>query len=374
MNKSILLLAILLVLSFLTSAQEKQPNKDSIKNKVVSGKTITISGVLQPRYTVSLTPGVDVNGTHFDSAAKAINNNFSLRRVRFQVKAQLNEHFEAGILVNFAEFAGNPTGKVLENAFVKYNMNRHFHLMAGQFRPFIGIEDVIPADLIRSVDFTNGYYSFGKNGWQSFQAGVAVFGDISKKLRYYAGVHNGNSRNQATDNDNRKHVYGRLEADIAKNITLGANAGYGSFKNTKGDMYGADVKSSFKLGNNWHFDLDMAYKNGTNFSYFDTLKVKPALKDIRISNFYAIPIIRHDFNLSGLKSIEFSNRYEYLTESNHYNPNPRQTFTPMLGFEFVEKYSAFFQIGAVIDAYKNNIPKTTTYSHNTMVAQLQLRF
>lgn len=374
MIKKNLLIALALFSGFLTSAQQKIVKEDSIKNFSAYKRSVSFSGLFQPRYTVSLTPNVDVNGTHFDTASKAVNSSFSLRRVRFQVKTQVNDHFDANLLVNFAEFTGNPTGKVLENAYVRYTMNDHFHLIMGQFRPFIGIEDVLPADFISSLDFSNGYYSFGRNGWQSFQAGLAVYGDITKKLRYYAGVNNGNGRNQTSDNDNTKHYYARMEADIAKGVTIGANAGAGGYKDTKGNIYSMDMKSEFELGGRWRLNLNMVYKNGTNFSYFDTIKVKPSVKDVRIANFYAIPVLKYQCNLPRLRSVEFSNRYEYLVESNHYNKNPRQTYTPMLGLEFADKYFACFQVGAIIDAYKYDIPKTSIYSHNTMVAQLQLRF
>ena len=73
-------------------------------------------------------------------------------------------------MLNFAEFNNsNLTGKVLEQAFVRYSHNKHLKIQLGQFRPYFGIEDKIPSEFIKSVDFSNGYYLLGKNGWQSFQ-------------------------------------------------------------------------------------------------------------------------------------------------------------------------------------------------------------
>lgn len=362
-------------LATLSIAQSAAPKEDSIKNYSDFKRALSFSGLFQPRYTMSLTPNVDVNGNHFTVANKAVNNSFSLRRARFQVRAQVNDHFDASLLVNFAEFNNsNVSGKVLENAYVRYTLNDHFHLMAGQFRPFIGIEDYIPVEFISSLDFSNGYYTFGRNGWQSFQVGMAVYGDIKKGFRYYAGANNGNGRNQVADNDNGKHVYARFEADMGKAITVGANAGVGTDHDARGNMMGADLRTEFNLTDRFKLSFKTVYKEGTNFALYDTLKVKPSITDIRIHNFYAIPVLRYELRLPRLRSIELSNRYEYLVESNHYNFNPRHTFTPMLGLEFADKYFACFQLGAIIDQYKHNIPQSSVYSHNTVVAQIQVKF
>lgn len=48
------------------------------------------------------------------------------------------------MMLNFAEFnSSNLTGKVLEQAFVRYSHNKHLKIQLGQFRPYFGIEDEI---------------------------------------------------------------------------------------------------------------------------------------------------------------------------------------------------------------------------------------
>lgn len=189
---------------------------DTIRNYSKYKRSLTFNGLLQTRYVLSLTNQVDVNGKHHDGVeSKPVTNSFLVKRARLMVKAAINDHFAANFMINFADFSTTPTGKVLENAFIKYTLNKHFNVQAGQFRPFFGIEDVVPVDLIRTLDYSNQYYAFGNNGWQSFQIGVTVLGainkDDAKPLKYYAGVYNGNNRNQLTDNDNTKNLYLRLE-------------------------------------------------------------------------------------------------------------------------------------------------------------------
>jgi hypothetical protein len=164
----------------LCSAQQKDiasVTNDTIINYSAYKRSLSFAGLVQTRYIASLSSHVDVDGKHQPDSIRALNNTFLVKRAQLQVKAQVNDHFSAALMMNFAEFNTNPANKVLENAFIKYSLNRHFNLQAGQFRPFIGIEDALPVDIIRTLDYSNQYYAFGANGWQSFQIGLSVFGE-----------------------------------------------------------------------------------------------------------------------------------------------------------------------------------------------------
>jgi hypothetical protein len=353
-------------------------NTDTITNFSTYKRAITFAGLLQTRYLGSLTKNVDVTGKNFDPAAKTgkITNTFMLKRVRFVVKGTVNDHFSANLLVNFAEFSSDPANKVLENAFVKYTLNKHFNVQAGQFRPFFGIEDVVQNDIIRTLDYSNQYYAFGASGWQSFQTGVAVFGNINKggKLRYYAGAYNGNNRNQATDNDNSKNVYGRLEADVTKHLSLGINAAQGSLGAGTGNALGIDVKATAKLDEQWELYLGGEYKTGTNFALYNALAVKPTLRDVRMQGFYIFPIVRYNYNMRRVRAIEFSSRYEYFNESYKLAHNARQTIIPNVSLIFADDFYAALQMGVSIDIYQHQMPLSTANSHNLAYLQLQVRF
>ena len=374
---------LLLVLFYHTPSfgqQTSQPDS-AVKNYSCYKRGFTWSGLLQTRYTYSCTKNVDVNGQQFNSDKPGVTNGFSLKRVRIQAQARVNDHFDAAILVNLADFSNsNLSGKVLENAFIRYSFNRHCRIIAGQYRPFFGIEEEIPVDLIKSLDYSNSYYAFGSNGWQSFQTGLCVYGDINGEgkmpLRYYAGIHNGNGKNQPTDNDNTKHIYGRLEAGLMKNLTIGVNAGRGSVKNQSGDAWGGDLKYTTTLCPKWKLECTADYKEGTNFNAFSAYTGEPVhtLNDFRMKGLYVFPNLRYEYNHPRLRTVEFSARYEYLDLCTKFNSNPRQTIIPMLSTEFADDYFACLQIGLIIDLYKNNVPLSTEYTHNTAVAQLQIRF
>jgi hypothetical protein len=351
---------------------------DTITNFSAYKRSISFGGLLQTRYLTSLTSNVDVNGINFDPSATKnnITNNFMLKRARFVVKGTVNDHFSANLLVNFAEFNNNPSNKVLENAFVKYTLNKHLNVQAGQFRPFFGIEDVVPNDIIRTLDYSNQYYAFGASGWQSFQTGVAVFGDISKSghLRYYAGAYNGNNRNQVNDNDNTKNIYGRVEADILKGLSLGINAAQGSQGAGLGNAFGIDLKSGITINDRWAISLGGEYKNGSNLALYNNLEIKPALNTVRMQGFYIFPIVRYNYNMRRVRAIEFSSRFEQFNENYKLGHNTRQTIIPNVSLIFADDFFATIQMGVSLDVYQRNIPLTTAYNHNLAYLQLQVRF
>ncbi|MRG47914.1 porin [Chitinophaga sp. SYP-B3965] len=348
---------------------------DTITNFSAYKRSLSFAGVLQTRYVASLTKNVDVNGKNYDPAVdKGTNNSFLVKRARIMVKANINDHFSANILANFADFSGNPANKVLENAFIRYSLNKYFNVQAGQFRPFMGIEDIMPVDIIRTVDFSNQYYAFGKNGWQSFQVGLSVFGDVnaSGNLRYYAGVYNGNNRNENTDDDNTKNLYARVEASPVNDLTIGVNAGSGSLgRSAVGNAYGMDASARISLSRKWKLLLMGEYKSGTNFVAYnsDTLSPKPAISQFRMKGFYFFPTLRYEYHRPRVRAMEFSARYEYFDE----NDNPRQTIVPNVSFIFADNFYAALQMGVTIDLFKKDIPLTTTYSRNLVYVQLQIR-
>ena len=384
MKKAILMLLMYLYLfNFSVSAQQRDrtslTNADTITNFSAFKRSLGFAGVLQTRYVASLNKDVDVNGKNFDpSAAKGITNTFLVKRARFMVKANINDHFSANILVNFADFNSDPTNKVLENAYIKYSLNNHFNVMAGQFRPFFGIEDAIAVDIIRTLDFSNQYYAFGKNGWQSFQIGLSVLGDITNdgKLRYFAGAYNGNNRTQPTDDNNTKNFYARLEADVVKDFTVAVNGGTGSLgASATGNAWGADATANISMSQKWKLLLMAEYKQGSNFLAYNssTLVPKPGISQFRMQGFYFFPTFRYEYKRPRVRAMEFSCRYELFDENYKLNSNVRQTLIPNISLIFADNFYAALQVGVSIDLFKHDVPLSANYTGQLAYAQLQIR-
>ena len=339
-----------------------------------------LKGLLQARYLESFGDNVDVLGVHH-SSGDVTQQSFDIKRMRVGLNTRLSEATEVVILVNLADFKSDTKGKVLENAYGKYTFNKYIALTGGQFRPAFGIEELVPVDIIKSFDFSNQYYEFGKNGWTSFQIGASATGsfDIGKiPVSYAVSVLNGNGKNVEMDKDNGKQYSTRWVFELSKEhkINLGLNGGIG--KVFKEDVFavGADITSDFKLTDRFTFDLQIEYKQGTNHNLYFSLPAESRVGDVsnyQMRGIYFLPNLRYVVNYKKLTALELSCRYETFNPSYKVNSNVRQTYTPMISLEFGKNYTGRIEMGFEIDRFDKNIPDTSTYNDELFLIQLQLR-
>ncbi|MFD2939906.1 porin [Flavobacterium notoginsengisoli] len=339
-----------------------------------------LKGLLQARYLESFGDNVDVLGVHH-ATGDVTQQSFDIKRMRVGLNTKLSEATEVVILVNLADFKSDTKGKVLENAYGKYTFNKYIALTGGQFRPAFGIEELVPVDIIKSFDFSNQYYEFGKNGWTSFQIGASATGafDIGKiPVNYAVSVLNGNGKNVEMDKDNGKQYSTRWVFELSKEhkINLGLNGGFG--KVFKEDVFavGADITSDFKLTDRFTFDLQIEYKQGTNHNLYFSLPVENRVGDVsdyQMRGVYFLPNLRYVVNYKKLTALELSCRYETFDPNYQVDSNVRQTFTPMISLEFGKAYTGRIEMGFEIDRFDRNVPNTSTYNDDLFLIQLQLR-
>lgn len=339
-----------------------------------------LKGLLQARYLESFGDNVDVLGVHH-STGDVTQQSFDIKRMRVGLNTKLSEATEVVILVNLADFKSDTKGKVLENAYGKYTFNKYIALTGGQFRPAFGIEELVPVDIIKSFDFSNQYYEFGKNGWTSFQIGASATGafDIGKiPVNYAVSVLNGNGKNVEMDKDNGKQYSTRWVFELSKEykINLGLNGGFG--KVFKEDVFavGADITSDFKLTDRLTFDLQIEYKQGTNHNLYFSLPVENRVGDVadyQMRGVYFLPNLRYVVNYKKLTALELSCRYETFDPNYKIDSNVRQTFTPMVSLEFGKAYTGRIEMGFEIDRFDRNIPNSSSYNDDLFLIQLQLR-
>ncbi|SEW09065.1 porin [Chitinophaga arvensicola] len=392
MHKRILLSATLLFMISLSAGAYARASpwpvsdtttRDSSIQKLTGFiKKISFGGVFQARYTGSLTKDVDVNGMYQPDAEEVVRNSFSIKRARLQAKAQVSDRFTAAVLINLAEFSGDTKGKVLENAYISYRWNDAINFTIGQFRPSFGLEDLYPVDIIQSMDFSNQYYAFGSNGWQSFQIGVSMFGSFNQEsnlpMKYALSVVNGNNRNQASDNDNGKLGTARLEFGNMNKLSLGLNGGFGAVKRQNVYALGVDVSGVIPLAPKWDLQLQSEYKQGNNHQLYyalpDSIRSKEGVNRYIMDGVYVLPNFRYKINYKKLTSIEFSMRYEYFDENDKHDGAIRQSYIPMISLAFLKDYGGRVQFGMQIDQYNKDIPGTKTHNSNLLIIQGQCRF
>lgn len=365
-----LTLLFLLCIPFFSNAQ-------GIDIPVTSKTKLNFSGMLQSQFNYSLDDDIDIKGLHHSGDEQVAHNSFSVKRARLQLNATISDRINAVILVNFGDFTGNPQNKVLENAFIKYSINDYVNFQFGQFRPQFGQEDNYPVDFVQSIDYSNQYYLFGGNSWQSFQIGASFSGkikDIAVPIEYSIGVFNGNNRN-TVDNDDGKIFPARLVFGLSKETHLGISGGAGKNMGQKIWAYGLDLGYKKQLNEKWGVKFTSEYKQGINSQEFfnQTTPVIPVSR-YAMRGIYVLPNVSYSFKNTRLKDLEFAFRYEYLDADFKQSGNARQTYIPMLSASFAEAYAIRVQLGLMIDRYQRNIPNTTSYHTNRVICQVQARF
>lgn len=356
--------------------QNKQEQEENVKYPMLQ-----IKGLFQARYLVGMAKDVDVNGLHHADGS-GTSNNFMLKYMRVQVRAQISKRTEVVALANLADFKNDPKSRVLENAYLKYTFNPKLAFTVGQFRPWFGIEETYPIDIIKSLDWSNQYTEFGKLGWTSFQIGLSATGQLQLgqiPFQYAVSVVNGNGKNQVNDNDNGKQYSTRLLFGLSKkyNFNVGLNGGIGEVFSKKVYAVGIDLSSLIKFDPKWSLDMQLEAKQATNHVLYNTIapELRPANPDeYLIRGAYFLPNVRYEINHKNLSAFELSCRYEYLDTNFRLNSNPRQTITPMFGLEFLKNYGARIQLGVQFDRYKHQVENTSQYNNNLFIVQVQSRF
>lgn len=154
-----------------------------------SSSKVFYSGLFMTRYGQSFSQHVDPNET-YTSYDKPIGS-FSTKHLFLSAGTKLTPQLTMAVMVDLADMQKTPESrKVLDVATIEYNFNTHVHVIAGEFKPFIFEEDIIPTKDLRTFDFSHGYYLGSSMGWESFQPGAVVLGSIDNKntFRYYLGI------------------------------------------------------------------------------------------------------------------------------------------------------------------------------------------
>jgi len=361
------------------------PKKDSITQTTkepIQYPKFQFGGLFQARYVASGTDNIDING-NYDSKLENKDNGFVLKYVRVQTRVQISERTEIFVLANLADFKDDPKRKVLENASIRYKISPNLMIQIGQFRPWFGIEETIPVDVIKTLEWSNQYNEFAKLGWTSFQIGASVQGNtkIYKiPVQYAVSVVNGNGKNQPKDDDSGKLLSTRWMFGLLKNnkLNLGMNAGYGKSFSRDVHAYAFDASSALQFNKRWGLTLSAEAKEATNYIIFNSLKEteRQSLNDYKIRGFYVLPDLRYEIFSSsrGLSALEFSCRYEYLDTNYKLNSNARHTIMPMFGMEFLKNYGARLQVGMRIDHYEHPVENTAKINNNLFIVQVQTRF
>ncbi|MET1056023.1 MAG: porin [Pedobacter sp.] len=342
-------------------------------------KKLKLSGTIRTRYNATFNKHIDIDGLqHSNGSDKFTDNAFTIPNARLVLQGDVTDRLDVYVRVNFGDFKGSPTSKVLEYAYGTYKINPYLNFRMGVYRPNFGREDDLATDYLRTFDFSNQYTAFDENGWMNYQMGATVMGEakIGKlPFKYYLGVVNGNRRNSFTDNDNGKQFPARVELEFSRNFQVGVNGGLGKEYGSSLSVWGADVNYERQLSRKLHFQVESEFKQGNNQSLFFSEDIpNTTVSNYMMRGAYVLPGVMYTINKKEIKSLEASFKYEYFDPNFKRDGNVRQQYVPMVGVDFAENYAFRLQFGVVIDRYNHNVPNTTEYNSNRFITQLQIRF
>ena len=342
-------------------------------------KNLKLSGTIRTRYNASFDKHIGINGLqHSNLDDEFADNGFTIPQARLQLAGNLSEKLEVTLRVNFGDFSSTSTSKVLEYAFATYHVNPYINVRMGLMRPNFGREDDLANDFLKSFDFSNQYTAFCENGWMGYQLGVSIYGVVKAgevPIRYFAGVYNGDGRQNFTDNDNGKQFPARVEVDFTKDLQVGVSGGVGKDHGNSVNAWGGDLNYEKQLSRRWTAEVETEYKQGNNQALFNSDNISnTSINNYMMRGAYVLPSITYKTFLKDVKGIEASFKYEYFDPNFKQNGNVRQQYVPMVGVDFAEKYALRLQFGMVIDRYNENIANTTEYNSNRFITQLQIRF
>jgi len=297
-KKSIILFAILMIISSVAFAQEKVDRMPKV------------SGFAQIRY--------DMN---FDKDFDMKSNTFFLQRVCVNFDGKLTEKLSYRV---GGDFVRQPA---LTDAYLKYTICDAFTIQAGQMKTPLSIENAFnPAFDCELFDYATVIkqltgYEDGITGIGALgrDIGVMISGSLFKVenkkgesfdlVDYKIGVFNGNGIN-IKDNNNRKDIIGRIDFHPwIKELTI-----TGSYQN------GEYINDSVRKGDNNRWSAGIQYKSdrivfrteyiGGKTGYMDYDILNPENKPFNSTGFYATA--GYWFNICKTQKLMPVVRYEYL--------------------------------------------------------------
>ena len=367
----------LILCSLLLAAGFSQVNAQQVVLPKIADK-ITFSGLLQVRNDMSLTDSIDAQMKY---SAMPIQSYFRIRRAEVRADAELGKHFTGVFRIQLPEFS-SPTGKVLEYLYIEYKYKPCFKIRAGQFKTPFSAEELRGSEALYVEDRGTTNALFKTNNYLAFQTGVQLFGTVCDKMpvTYYAGIFNGNGRNQSFDDNQQKELMGRLEFQPHKIVKLGASYVMNGLDTTHtSTALEADIDIAPKLSDKLALVLNGEYMSGTNTTAFvkdlaDTSVHNPAIGNYNMNGLQATALLKISLEKCGIKTLEIGGKYESTDPRDQKSDDAYSTITGNASLEFEKTYGAKLSFNVIQTNWEKEIAKSSSKNSLLLLTQLQFRF
>lgn len=170
------------------------------------------------------------------------------------------------------------------------------------------------------------------------------------------------------------YIFARMGLKLPKGLTIGLNGAFGRVYGQTGNAYAVDLRWNRRLGQDWTFQLEAEFKEGTNMNRFcKSYHDNPA--GARVSNCHMrgllmLPNLRYRLGAPWLEAVALSLRTEWFDDQLISRESRRLIYTPHLSLEWAEDYAVRLQIAVVDEHVRQNDAERNA----RLLTQLQIRF
>jgi phosphate-selective porin OprO/OprP len=225
-----------------------------------------------------------------------------------------------------ADTSVNQAGRILQEAFIAYDIRKDMRLSAGQFKLPLSMEGLQSSGALDTIERALFASDRGRGGSYGDirDVGAMLSGTLAKQVDYQVGMFNGSGESQNdVDKNDQKAFIGRVvfRPAVIKGLQFGGSGAWGRgvrSENPRHDRLGAEIRYSrdkftFKSEVMRGADADF---NRIGYYVHVGYKINPRLESIfRVDSWD--PDRRHDSNASNVGERDYVMGLNYLMADNH---------------------------------------------------------
>lgn len=225
-----------------------------------------------------------------------------------------------------ADTSVNQAGRILQEAFIAYDVHKDMRLSIGQFKLPLSMEGLQSSSALDTVERALFASDRGRGGSYGDirDVGAMLSGAVNKQIDYQVGMFNGSGESQNdVDKNDQKAVIGRLvfRPSMIRGLQIGGSGAWGRSirsENPRHDRLGAEVRYSrdkftFKSEVMRGSDAEL---NRIGYYAHVGYRVNGRLEPVFRVDFWD-PDRRHETNAGNVAERDFVTGLNYLLAENH---------------------------------------------------------
>jgi len=334
-----------------SSNPKSAPAKETAQNSTAAATPATAAAPAKPATANGVEPGygkIKFSGLlqgWYTSGNQGVRDSFRLRRAELKFTGDITPQIKWTVMIDpakslalnntyttvagtrvVADTSVNQAGRILQEAFIAYELKPNMRLWVGQFKLPLSMEGLQSSGALDTVERAMFASDRGRGGSYGDirDLGAMLSGTVNKQIDYQVGMFNGSGESQNdVDKGDQKAVIGRLVFRPAaiRGLQFGGSGAWGRgvrAENPRHDRLGAEVRYSrdkftFKSEVMRGSDADLnRIGYYAHVGYRATGRIEPVFR----VDFWD-PDRRHESNASNVAERDFVTGFNYLLAENH---------------------------------------------------------